>query len=148
MKEVNIKTDTPFNKKEISVVKDSIGEYNFILKNLVTDEKLGVTLSRSELKTLIVGLMAMGNFNEDAFKEKSYRYTLSEFFVEPSSPKRFLYQNISGGNVFLESEEKFDNLFSNKDNYKNMFTDREFASLLENNPELSVLIKDKEFDIG
>lgn len=136
--------------REISVVgQDSLLlEASIYLKNTLTDEEVGITLSRSELKTLIIVLMAMGNFKEDDFKEKSYRYESPEFFGYPSSSDaRFLYQDIRKGNIFLQSEIRFDT-FRDKDNYKSRFTDREFASLLENNPELSVLIKDKKFDIG
>lgn len=147
LKEVNVKVTTPFSAKEISVLgRDSYGEYNFMLKNISSHEKISVNLNRSELKSLIIGLMAIGDFKEDDFKEKSYRYESPEFFGYSSSQTRFLYQNVLRGNIFLESEEKFSS-FIDKDNYKNRFTDKEFESLLESNPEVSVLIKET-VDIG
>ena len=141
LKEFNMKTN---HCREISVVgQDSLLlEASIYLKNTLTDEEVGITLSRSELKTLIIALMAMGNFKEDDFKEKYHRYQSPDFFGYPSSSDaRFLYQNIRKGNIFLQSEVRFDT-FMDKDMYKSRFTDKEFEVLLESNPEISVLIKE------
>lgn len=128
--------------------KSAYRKVSFYIENRVSEceyESLSINLLGNDLKELISKLIEVSDFKVDDFKEKYYRYESPEFFGYSSSQTRFLYQNIIEGNIFLESEEKFGS-FINKDNYKNTFTDKEFEELLESNPELSVLIKDKKFN--
>lgn len=138
LKEFKIKTSL---YREISVngKDNSLGEVSIYLKNLMTDEEIATTLNKSDLKILISELIDIGNFKADEFEEKYYRYKLPEIFEECNEKDVFLYQELSSGKIKLKGSNG-SQLYCLK-GYKNKFTNKEFKSLLETYPELSVLKK-------